>query len=83
MLLSCLLVFGVCTSGCYRTKEVKVPAPIPMCRIPPFHVQAECNDDVECLLTEFALTLQAEAAVEKAFAPCAHMIDFMDKSELL
>lgn len=71
--MSCWLVLGALTSGCV-TKEVKVPVPPPMCRLPAFHVQAECHADIDCLLAEFALTLQAERAVKEAFAPCKWII---------
>lgn len=45
-----------------------------MCYVPPAHVQKECHDDIDCLLTEYVLTLQAEQAMEEAFKPCKWLI---------
>jgi len=55
------------------TKEVKVPVPPEPCVVPAFHVQAPCNDpatEVECLLGEFALTLQVEHNVAVILKTC-------------
>jgi hypothetical protein len=64
-----LLVFAASTS-CTREVRINVPtAPVP-CVVPAFHEQVECADDVACLLTEFALTVQAEQAVADALSVC-------------
>src|SRR5688500_3306215 len=70
LLLSFLLSFVVSISACVREVKVPVLVPPPLCRIPAFHVQKECGADIDCLLTEFALTLQAEKAVADAMLPC-------------
>lgn len=69
LLLTCLLGCAALTS-CTREVPVRVPTPAPRCALPPFHVQAACGDDINCLLTEFALTLQAEQAVQVALSAC-------------
>lgn len=56
------------------TKEVAVPVPPPGCVIPPHHVQAECHDDIPCLLTEFALTVQADRQVDTAVQACKEVV---------
>lgn len=76
LLLTCLLASAglgnlvgltACASG------PRPVAPVP-CVVPAFHVQAPCagpnGDDLPCLLTEFALTLQAEQQVAQALRAC-------------
>lgn len=55
------------------TKEVKVPVAPEPCVIPAFHVQQPCADDIECLLGEFALTVQAENSVKVALKACPNI----------
>lgn len=67
LLLTCLLGCGGLGSG------PRPVAPVP-CVVPAFHVQAPCagpnGDNEACLLTEFALTLQAEQQVAQALRAC-------------
>lgn len=56
-------------------KEIRIPLPPTPCTIPAFHVQASCekpdgHDDLPCLLTEFAATVQAEKQVADALKTC-------------
>lgn len=44
--------------------------PPPACAVPTHHVQAACGDDLDCLLGEFAATVQADAQVDAALAVC-------------
>src|ERR1700759_1744183 len=71
LLLTCLLSCAALTS-CVRPVNVPV-APQP-CPVPAFHVQKACAADIPCLLTEFAQTIQAEQAVNKALATCANVV---------
>lgn len=73
VLLSCWLGFGVFASGCQT--QVRIPLPPTPCTIPAFHVQASCQkpdgqDDIACLLTEFAATVAAEKQVADALKTC-------------
>lgn len=63
-LLSCSLAFVACA------KEVRIPLPPTPCVIPAFHTQADCRNDIPCLLTEFAETVQAEQQVAEALKTC-------------
>lgn len=72
--MTCWLVCAALGSGLGCTREVRVPVSVPVapvpCRLPGLHVQAACGDVVDCLLTEFALTLQAEHSLVVALAAC-------------
>lgn len=59
-----LLAFVACA------KEVRIPLPPTPCVIPAFHAQADCKNDIPCLLTEFAETVQAEQQVAEALKTC-------------
>lgn len=70
--LSLLLTFS---PGCGAfTKEVAVPTPPVPCVLPAHHVQADCGSDIPCLLTEFALTVQADQQVDTAASACKEVV---------
>jgi hypothetical protein len=64
----CLLFLSSC-GGATKT----IPGPAAPCTVPAFHPQTECDDNLDCLLGEFALTLEREAEVEAALMRCGNV----------
>lgn len=53
---------------------MSVPVAPQPCRLPRLHVQAACGGDVDCLLTQFALTVGAEKSLVAALAACPWVV---------
>lgn len=73
--MSCLLALGALTSSaaCTTEKVVQVPVTPKPCIIPSFYAQKPCHADIPCLLTQFALSLQAQDQVAAALKACPNV----------
>lgn len=66
------LTFWLSSVGCASSPRY-VPGPPTPCTVPTFHTQAECQDNVDCLLNEFSLALEREHEVDAALARCSNV----------
>lgn len=74
MLLCASVWLSIFCSACgVFTKTIEVPIKPEPCNIPPFHVQADCNNDLTCYILQFVHTLQAEHTVLEALLRCPYV----------